>query len=48
MLRKVDLLDPLRRTRVQVDVAVLADSTLVVPDSAAVNPVDGTLGIEPL
>lgn len=41
MLRKVDLLDPLRRRRVQVDVAVLADSTLVVPDSAAVNPETG-------
>ena len=41
MLRKVDQLDPLRRRLVQVDVAVLADSTLVVPDSAAVNPATG-------
>lgn len=39
MLRKVGLIDPLRRTLVQVDVAVLADSTLVVPDSAAVDSV---------
>ena len=41
MLRKVDLLDPVRRAQVQVDVAVLSDSTLVVPDSAAVNPATG-------
>jgi hypothetical protein len=41
MLRKVGLLDPLRRALVQVDVAVLSESTLVVPDSAAVNPESG-------
>jgi len=41
MLRKIDLVDPLRRTLVPVDVAVLADSTLVVPDSAAMNPESG-------
>jgi hypothetical protein len=38
MLRKIDLVDPLRRALVQVEVAVLADSTLVIPDSAAMNP----------
>ncbi len=39
MLRKLELVDPLRRAMVQVDVAVLTDSTLVVADSAAMNPV---------
>lgn len=38
MLRKLELVDPLRRTMAPVDVAVLADSALVVADSAAVNP----------
>lgn len=38
MLRKIDLVDPLRHAQVQVEVAVLADSTLVIPDSAAMNP----------
>lgn len=38
MLRKVGLVDPLRRTLLQVEVAVLADSTLIVADSAAMNP----------
>jgi len=38
MLRKVGLVDPLRRILQQVDVAVLADSTLIVADSAALNP----------
>ncbi len=41
MLRKVNLIDPLRRVEVQVEVAVLADSILVVPDSAAMNPETG-------
>jgi len=39
MLRKVVLVDPLRRTMTQVEVAVLAESTLVAADSAAMNPV---------
>jgi transglutaminase-like putative cysteine protease len=39
MLRKLDLVDPLRRALAQVEIAVLADSTLVIPDSAAMNPV---------
>jgi hypothetical protein len=37
MLRKLELVDPLRRAMLQVDVAVLAESTLVVADSAAMN-----------
>ena len=41
MLRKVDLLDPLRREVAQVEVAVLADSVLVTADSAALNPETG-------
>ncbi len=38
MLRKLRIVDPLRRTLAQVDMAVLADSTLIVADSAAMNP----------
>ena len=38
MVKKLDLVDPLRRAQVQVEVAVLTDSILVIPDSAAVNP----------
>lgn len=38
MLRKVVMVDPLRRTLQQVEVAVQADSTLIVADSAAMNP----------
>jgi transglutaminase-like putative cysteine protease len=38
MLRKVGLVDPLRRTTLPVEVAVEADSTLIVADSAAMNP----------
>lgn len=40
-IRKVNLVDPLRRTFQQVEVAVLADSTFVVPDSAAVDSASG-------
>ena len=38
-IRKVNLVDPLRRTFQQVEVAVLADSTFIVPDSAALDRV---------
>ena len=41
MLRKVDMVDPLRREVMQVEVAVLADSTLIIADSAALNPETG-------
>jgi hypothetical protein len=37
MLRKLRIVDPLRRTVAQVDMAVLAESTLIVADSAAIN-----------
>jgi hypothetical protein len=37
MLRKLRIVDPLRRVMAQVDMAVLADSTLIVADSAAMN-----------
>ena len=38
MLRPLGMIDPLRRALVPVEVAVLAESSLVVPDSAAMNP----------
>lgn len=39
MLRKLGLVDPLRRLLVQVDVAIVTDSTMIIPDSAAMHPV---------